>query len=101
MAPLWVDGDGYDGVAAGRRASNKGYLPIQLDKYLQLLDVVGRDLVPGKQGAIPEELPPILERLGLDRARWSEAALKAAKRFERIAEKAAALRAEAQRRERP
>ncbi len=101
MAPLWVDGDGYDGVAAGRRASNKGYLPIQLDKYLQLLDVVGRDLVPGKQGAIPEGLPPILERLGLDRARWGEAVLKAAKRFERIAEKAAALRAEAERRERP
>jgi len=101
MVPLWEGGDGYDGVAAGRRASNKGYLPMQLDKYIQLLDEVGREFVPGKSGAIPEELPPILERLGLDRARWGEAVMKAAKRFDRIAQKAEALRSEAQRHERP
>ena len=85
----------------GRRASNKGFLPLPLDKYLQLLDEVGRDLVPGKKGAIPAELPPILERLGRERVRWNAALLKATKRFERIAEKAAALRSEAKRRERP
>lgn len=101
MAPLWEGGDGYDGVAAGRRASNKGYLPLQLDKYLQLLDEVGRELAPGKSGAIPEELPPILERLGLDRVRWGEAVLKAARCFDRIAQKAEALRLEARRHGRP
>ena len=97
MAPLWVEGDDYDGVGAGRRASNKGFLTIRLDPYLQLLDECGRQEVAGKRGVIPAELPPILERLGLDRERWAEASKRAAKRFARIAEKAEALRREARR----
>ena len=80
MAPLWVDGDGYDGVAAGRRASNKGYLPMQLDKYLQLLDEVGRDLAPGKSrgdpggvAAHPGTLGPGPRAMGRGRCEGGEA----------------------------
>ena len=48
-----------------RRASNKGYLPITSEEYMVLLDQTGRLIRSDKPGAIPAELPPILERLGL------------------------------------
>ncbi|MDC0935937.1 hypothetical protein OAS39_06600 [Pirellulales bacterium] len=51
--------------ATGKRASDKGLLSINLDEYLQLLDWTGRHLVKGKTGAIPKNLAPILERLGI------------------------------------
>lgn len=100
MAPVWEGGDGYAGVAAGRRASDKGYLPMRLDKYLELLDEVGRDFAPGKKGAIPGELPPILDRLDLSQERWGEAVLKAARLFDGIAKKTEGLRTDRQRSER-
>ena len=40
-------------------------LGIALDHYLSLLDQVGRLVRRDKRGAIPDSLPPILERLGL------------------------------------
>ncbi|MCA9259026.1 MAG: hypothetical protein KDA61_07495 [Planctomycetales bacterium] len=52
------------------RISNKGFLPLTLDQYLQLLDAVGRRVRADKRGAIPEELPPILERIGIDARGW-------------------------------
>ena len=51
--------------ATGRRASDRGLLPIKLNDYLQLLDWTGRLLAKGKRGAIPLHLSPILERLGV------------------------------------
>ncbi len=45
-------------------------LPIQLDRYLSLLDWTGRQLRAASQRAIPTQLAPILERLGIiDRVR--------------------------------
>ena len=52
------------------RASNKGFLSLTFDEYLELLDWTGRQLHPGKRGAIPESTPPILERLGIQPAGW-------------------------------
>ena len=49
--------------ATGKRASDRGWLPIQVDEYLQLLDWSGRLVAKGKSGAIPKEVAPILERL--------------------------------------
>jgi hypothetical protein len=54
----------------GRRASDKGLLPITLEKYLELLDWTGRQLREGKRGVIPDSLAPILERLRLRHERW-------------------------------
>ena len=51
--------------ATGKRASDRGLLPIKLDEYLSLLDWTGRLQAQGKQGAIPRRLAPILERLGI------------------------------------
>jgi REP element-mobilizing transposase RayT len=56
----------------GARASDQGYLPIELPKYLSLLDWTGRELRAGKRGTIPGQLAPILERLGLNGEAWVE-----------------------------
>jgi len=49
--------------STGRRVSDWGLLPIQERDYFQLLDVTGRIVRANKPGAIPSELPPLLERL--------------------------------------
>ena len=54
------------------RASNQGYLPIEIEKYLSLLDWTGRELRSDKRGTIPGQLSPILERLGVSSVGWVE-----------------------------
>ena len=39
-------------------------------KYVMLLDWTGRELRRDKHGAIPDDLAPILDRLGVDRSNW-------------------------------
>ena len=56
-----------------RRASNKGLLPLSLEKYLELLDWTGRQVREGKRGAIPASLAPILDRLGIQGSKWVDA----------------------------
>jgi hypothetical protein len=58
--------------ANGRRCSDHGFLPITLVDYLELLDWTARQAVTGKAGATPAEVPPILDRLSIDAARWCE-----------------------------
>jgi len=41
-------------------------IPFAFDDYLELIDIVGRAIRPGKRGAIPKKAPRILTRLGLD-----------------------------------
>jgi REP element-mobilizing transposase RayT len=64
------------GVAATRRrpvrASDQGYLPIEVEHYVRLLDWTGRELRADKRGAIPDHLGPIMQRLGLDQSNWVE-----------------------------
>lgn len=52
------------------RASNKGFLRISFDKYLELLDWTGRQIRQDKSGSIPEGLAPILERLQMSGETW-------------------------------
>ncbi len=85
LSPVRVEGDGYSGAERRRRASNKGYLPMDLEKYLVLLDACGREEVEGKRGVIPATMPPVLERTNLDATVWGEEWVVAAKRFARIA----------------
>ena len=70
LMPISTQGDGQNYALAGspeaRRAQDEGMLEMPLDYYLQLLDEYGRASRPGK-GTIDEVLPPILERLQLDR----------------------------------
>jgi hypothetical protein len=54
------------------RASDQGFLPIQVEHDVMLLDWTGRELRADKRGAIPDHLAPIVERLGLNRSNWVE-----------------------------
>ena len=59
-------------AAPGRRASEKGLLPVSLTDYLSLLDWTGRSLAGGKRGAIPAHCAPILARLGINADLWTD-----------------------------
>ena len=55
---------------AVRRASNKGCLSMGLGDYLQLLEWTGRQIRSDKRGAIPANLEPLFERLGISTELW-------------------------------
>ena len=79
------------------RASNKGFMFMTLNEYIELLDWTGRQLVPDKKGAIPESEPPILARLGV-KADGFIALIREMKEFGGVAMgSAAAMEAEARR----
>ena len=79
------------------RASDQGYLPLELDQYLSLLDWTGRELRAGKRGTIPAWLSPILERLGLKREGWVETVRHFGRWFKRAAGRVDSLTAVAER----
>ncbi|WP_299585114.1 transposase [uncultured Microbulbifer sp.] len=54
----------------GERLNMPKGLPFQLDHYLELVDWSGRHLAPRKRGAIAENTPPILKRLGISPKHW-------------------------------
>ncbi len=53
----------------------QGFLPVTLERYLSLLDELGRVVREGKRGAIPKHLAPILERLNIDPVSWIDSLL--------------------------
>ena len=76
LSPLELDEHGGEigpcGNSSGTRCSDKGFLPMSVADYLQLLDWTARQTVPGKCGSTPEDTPPILERLKLSPTVWCE-----------------------------
>ena len=66
------DRTGHTTSRSGRRASDKGLLPISLDDYLKLLDWTGRQFRRDTRGAIPSHLAPILDRLAIRPTYWLE-----------------------------
>ena len=66
------DSTGHTKSRSGRRASDKGLLPISLDDYLKLLDWTGRQFRRDTRGAIPSHLEPILDRLAIRPEYWLE-----------------------------
>ncbi len=102
MSPLEInekcDPVGPDASRCGRRASSKGFLPISLSRYLDLLDWTGRQLRSDKRGAIPENLAPILQRLGVDSKTWCELVGQFGRLFKRVAGGPAAMATETTRR---
>jgi REP element-mobilizing transposase RayT len=53
----------------GNKSDSKG-LPFFLKDYIELLDWTGRIIRNSKRGAINQDLPPVLERLALDKEAW-------------------------------
>jgi hypothetical protein len=102
MSPLEInertDAPGPDLNPTDRRASQKGFLPISLTRYLELLDWTGRQIRLKKRGAIPDHLAPILDRLGLESLSWCDLVQKFGKLFKRAAGSPESLAAEATRR---
>ena len=45
-------------------------VPYEIRDYLELVDWSGRAVIEGKRGSIPENLPPIVERLKIDPAAY-------------------------------
>jgi hypothetical protein len=45
---------------------------MSVEDYLQLLDWTARQTIPGKSGATPDDVPPILERWKLSPTAWCE-----------------------------
>ncbi len=70
---------------AAARVSNQGLLPIELAKYLSLLDWTGRELRARCRGTIPGQLATILERLGLNSDGWLETVRHFGRWFKRAA----------------
>ena len=73
------------------RASDQGFLPIETRKYVMLLDWTGRELRRDKRGAIPEDLAPILDRLGVDRSNWVDTVRDFGRMFKQAAGRASSL----------
>lgn len=48
------------------------HVPYNLLDYIELVDWTGRELRANKRGHIDEQLPPILERIGMTRQDWLE-----------------------------
>ena len=74
-----------------------GPLPISLENYTEIVDWTGRQLRADKRGAIPEELAPILDRLGLRIEAWMETVTNFGKWFGDMVGKAAAMKESAAR----
>jgi REP element-mobilizing transposase RayT len=58
--------------STGARCSDKGFLPMKVTDYLELLDWTARQTAPGKRGSTPVDAPPILERLNISATSWCE-----------------------------
>lgn len=73
------------------RASDKGFLSMKLEDYLQLLDWTGRQIVGGRKGRIPNRCKPILERIGVSREIWCELVENFGRLFKRVAGRSESL----------
>ncbi|MCB1051990.1 MAG: transposase [Acidobacteria bacterium] len=65
--------------------SRKGFLNLDLDDFLALLDWTGRQIRADKPGAIPAHFEAILERLEIDQAAWLDTVQHFGSRFHRVA----------------
>jgi hypothetical protein len=56
--------------SSGKRCSDKGFLEMGEQAYLELLDWTARQVCPGKRGRTGDDQPPILARLGVPPSVW-------------------------------
>jgi len=71
----------------GHRCSDKGFLPMSIADYLSLLDWTARQVRSDKQGATPQHLEPIFDRLGVSSEVWCHLATHFGKLFSIVAGK--------------
>jgi hypothetical protein len=71
-------------TASAQRASDRGFLSITLDEYLELLDWTWRQVRADKRGAIRADLRPILERLHINADAWIDTIDRFGRAFRRV-----------------
>ena len=80
LSPLFIDERNHDigpcPSSSSFRCSDKGFLPLRLANYLELLNWTALQIAPNKPGRTPEETPPIFARLSIDLSIWCEAVKK-------------------------
>ena len=79
-----------------RRASNKGCLLLGLGDYLELLDWTGRQIRSDKRGAMPANLEPLFERLGISTELWVDCVVNFRKWFRSSVGRAKSMEAAAE-----
>ena len=89
LAPVKID-ELHDALGprpneCGERASDKGFLNMSIQAYIELLDWTARQIVPGKRGRTPTETPAVLERLQLDPQTWCQLATNFGRLFSLVA----------------
>src|SRR5487761_340949 len=94
-AGLLPRGNVADEPPAPFRASQQGFLPLDLEEYLELLDWTGRQVRSDKRGSIPAGLQPILERLHISVDSWVDSVTHLGRRFHRAIGRAPSLAARA------
>ena len=83
---------------SSHRATDRGFLSLTEDQYLQLLDWTGRQTRADKRGAIPAELAPILERLLVSNSCWVDLETGFGRWFRQTVGRPPSMEAESQRR---
>ena len=86
LSPLTINertSVGPQASTSGVRASDKGFLSLDLLDYLTLLDWTGRQRGTVEKADIPAELDPILKRIGIDGRMWVDLVWKFKKYFGR------------------
>ena len=73
-------------------AERRGFLEMDLDDYLNLLDWTGRKVVAGKKGSIPEHFAPILQRLDVEGDQWLYSAQHFGSLFYRVSGKVSEMK---------
>jgi hypothetical protein len=76
LAPLSID-ELRDAIGAcvsssGKRCSDKGFLPMSVAAYVELLDWTARQIRDDKRGSTPTSAAPIFKRLGISQEVWIE-----------------------------
>lgn len=84
-------------ITRGEVPEKQGLLELTLDEYLELLDWTGRNIRPGATGAIPADLDPILQRLGIQPGAWVKTARNFGGFFQRFAGRAESIKTAARR----
>lgn len=99
LSPVFVGGDAAAKAQRNRtrRASNKGFLSMEQDDYLRVLDWTGRQVRSHKRGATAKDVAPILNRLGVVGDNWIDCVKDFGRWFHRAAGRVAALGEEASR----
>ncbi len=75
----------------GKGIANEPHIPIHLADYIELVDWTGRQIRPDKRGAISENAPPILARLGIEQGNWLRNCQKLEEDFRQVIGPAAAI----------